>query len=59
MTVMDSVIALVCVVGFILIIYSGMRKQSLIDTIREIKEIFTETSGDLVGSTPVGLKYAN
>ncbi len=40
MGVLDTLLAFIIVIGLLFIIYSGIRKQSIIETINEIKEIF-------------------
>lgn len=39
----DTAITVIAVAGFFLLIYSAIRKQNIVDTFQELKEIFSET----------------
>ena len=61
MALSETLISAVAVAGFILVVYSNMKKQTIADTIREIKEIFQDKSETVMEGVTSGgaLKYAN
>ena len=59
MVLSDTIISAIAVMGFLLVAYSSIKKQTLPDTIREIKEMFSEKTEEITAGAANGLKYAN